>query len=260
MFGAIVLRDIPKEEVRIDLARVQIQGGFRGFSVVPADMWHYVSVKDGPRYSGFWCRLEPDSAVVKRYDGQGGFEDADPETREHYRQLALGGAMGGALARYPAHMLADWSALVRHLPARGFPPALHSREQGAGSRLEQALQGTHAGDTRALLAEFAWAFLAWYFSVCEDRADEQAQARWRHLLLACYNAGEERIRAAGDMFAGLADTLMAQMSLLPDAWFAPDSFLVAQAGFLTEDMRDSGLEPLAARAAALEAYLRRRRP
>lgn len=255
MFGAIVLRDIPKEEARIDLARMEIQGGFRGFSMVPADMWHYVSVKDGPQHSGFWCRVAPNTALVKLYDGRGSFGDADSETQQQYSQLALSGAMGGALGRYPLEMLPRWRAMARHLPAQGFPPALHAEEEGEGSRFWLAFRGTHGGDAGAFLAEFEWAFLAWYFSNREDREDRQAQARWRHLLLSCYNAGEDRIRDGGGMFADLADALMAQMTLLPDSWFKANSFLMAQASFMAEDMRDSGVERLAQKAGEFEAYL-----
>ena len=234
MFGAIVLRDIPKEEARIDLARMEIQGGFRGFSMVPASVWHYVSVKDGPRYSSFWCRVEPSTALVKVYDGRGSFSDADSATQQQYSQLALSGAMGGALGRYPLEMLPRWRAMVMHLPAQGFPPELHAEEQGEGSRFWLAFQHTHGADAGAFLAEFEWAFLAWHFSEREGREDRQALARWRHLLLSCYNAGEDRIRDSGDLFADLADALMAQMALLPEAWFKANSFLMAQASFMTE--------------------------
>ncbi|HEU4322468.1 MAG TPA: hypothetical protein VFS21_04890 [Roseiflexaceae bacterium] len=257
MFGAIILRDIPKEEVRIDIARVQIQGGFRGFSTVPPGVWHYVSVKDGDVYAGFWCRLEPGTAVVKVFDGRG-FQDDTPENLQRYSQLALGGSMGSALGRYPLEMTARWVAMVGKLPAAGFPPALHPREDGGGSRFALAFQGTHGGDERAFLAEFQWAFVSWYLSQAEGRADEEAHARWRHLLLACYNAGEHQIRDSGTLFGDLADTLTAQMTLLPDSWFAPDSFLVAQAGYMAEDMQDSGIDLLVEKGRTFAAYLAER--
>ncbi|GAB4201388.1 MAG: hypothetical protein OHK0022_23390 [Roseiflexaceae bacterium] len=259
MFGAIILRDIPKEEVRIDIARVQIEGGFRGFSTVPAGVWHYVSVKDGARYAGFWCRLEPNSAVVKVFNGRG-FEDDQPEGQQHYSQLALSGAMGGALGRYPLEMAGRWMAMVGKLPAAEFPPALHAREQGEGSRFALAFQGTHGGNPRAFLAEFQWAFITWYLSQGEGQPNEAAQARWRHLLLACYNAGQHQIRDSGNLFADLADTLIAQMTLLPDNWFAPDSFLVAQAGYMAEDMQDCGVDALAEKGRAFAEYLAERAP
>ncbi len=257
MFGAIILRDIPKEEVRIDIARVQIQGGFRGFSTVPPGVWHYVSVKDGDGYAGFWCRLAPGTAVVKLFDGQG-FRDDTSESQQHYTQLALGGAMGGALGHYPLEMAGRWAAMVGKLPAAGLPPALHPREEGGGSRFALAFQGTHGGDAPAFLAEFQWAFVCWYLGQAEGRTEEEAQARWRNLLLACYNAGEHQIRDSGTLFGDLADTLTAQMTLLPDSWFASDSFLVAQAGYMAEDMQDSGVDLLAEKGRAFAGYLAER--
>ncbi|MHA1684395.1 MAG: hypothetical protein ACTSUE_25890, partial [Promethearchaeota archaeon] len=43
VFGYIILRDIPKKEVQLDLALYKIQGGFRGFALVPPGL-HFVKV------------------------------------------------------------------------------------------------------------------------------------------------------------------------------------------------------------------------
>lgn len=256
--NAIVLRDIPKEEARIDLFRCPIQGGFRGFRAeVPLVGWHYVSVKVDAAHVGFWCRLAPNEAVVRVFDSDQGFVAADPEAEQQYAQMALGGAMNQALTPYPIPLYAHWFGLVSHLGAENFPPQLHAEDSGAGSRFEKALGGTHEGQAAAFLAEFQYAFVRWLVSLDTGTQDDAAFARWRHLLLAAYNAGEHRIRDAGALFGQLASILPRQFDLLPAAWFTADSFLLAQVNYMVEDMVDCGEPPLMEAGQALARYLQK---
>jgi hypothetical protein len=66
-YGFIILRDVPKEEARIDVFFSEIQGGFRGFQLVPAGV-HYVSVQVEGTHKGFWCYLQPNEAIVKVFN------------------------------------------------------------------------------------------------------------------------------------------------------------------------------------------------
>lgn len=261
MLGAIVLRDIPKQEVQIDLVRLPIQGGFRGFSMVPPAAWHYVSVKDRGGHIGFWCYVAPDTAVVKVYDyDTQQFNDADAEIRSKFSQLALGGAMGAALITYPSQHFAAWLRLVNKIPATDLPTIHETDSGGDSSRFDQAFQGTHGGNADSFLSEFQFAFAQWFVTQSTGTADETAFARWRHLVLATYNAGERRMTAAPELFAGLADSLMGQYDLLPNDWFTPDSFIASgQASYLAEDMIDSDVPILVAKGKAFAAYLQKRR-
>src|SRR5687767_6339014 len=114
MFGALVLRDIPKEEVRIDLARMAIRGGFRGFSQVPLAAWHYVSVKVDATHQGFWFWLNPGEALVRVFDHAAGFQEDEPESAATFAQMALSGTMGAALWSYPHELFGPWYGLVQH--------------------------------------------------------------------------------------------------------------------------------------------------
>lgn len=261
MFGAIVLRDVPKEEARIDTTRHEIQGGFRGFGMVPPAAWHYVGVKAGAAHVGFWCYLRPQEAVVKVFDYESRkFEDADEETQAQYAQLALSGAMGPALITYPHTYFGPWYGLVGHIPYENFPPQIHAEDAGEGSRFHKALHGTHGGDNGAFLAEFQYAFASWYVSLSADEADEAAFERWRHLVLAAYNAGEDAIVGSGDLFPNLVECLQRQFDVMGDDWFGPDSaFLSRQAGYMAEDMIDSGVPELAEKGEEFAAYLKKRK-
>ena len=260
MFGAIILRDVPKKEARIDLTRHQIQGGFRGFSMVPPAAWHYVSVKHGAHHVGFWCYLEPRQAVVKVFDPETGFQDADTEIQAQFAGLALSGAMGPALLDYPHAQLGPWLGMVNHIPQQGFPPQLFVEEEGPGSRFDKAYLNSHSGDAVSFLAEFQYAFASWLVSLDAAAQDQAAFERWRHLVLAAYNAGEDRIRAGGTLFAQLVDVMLHQLGVLPDEWFTDDSFLVSsQAGYMSEDMVDTGIPELVEKGQAFESYLAQRR-
>lgn len=258
--NAIILRDIPKEEVRIDLYRQNIQGGFRGFYAdFPLMGWHYVSVKVDEFHVGFWCRLAMGEAVVRVFDTTEGFVEDEPETAQHYAQLALSGAMNQSLVAYPDHLYAPWFGLVSYLDSENFPPQLHSQEVGAGSRFDQALQGTHGGNTQAFLAEFQYAFVSWLISLDAATENEAAFERWQHLLLSIYNAGEDRIRQAGKLFASLVGLLIRQFNLLPQDWFEAGSFLVEQANYMVEDMIDTEVEELVKQGRVFGEYLQRRK-
>ena len=254
--NAIVLRNIPKSEVRLDLFRAPVQGGFRGFcSDFPMIGWHYVSVTVDQEPVGFWCHLSFGQAVVRVFDPTHGFVEDEPESAQHYAQLALGGGMQQALMPYPDHLYAPWFGLVSSINANHFPPPLHSEDVGTGSRFDNALQGSHAGNPDALLAEFQYAFVRWLISLDCENEDQVAFDRWQHLLLAACGAGEFRIRASSKFFSALPSILMRQFDLLPREWFNPDSALVQQVNYLIEDMIDSDVEALIDRGQALAQFL-----
>lgn len=258
MFGAIVLCDVPKRQARIDLVRRPIEGGFRGFSQVPPGL-HYVSVQNGTAHKGFWTWVAPRQTIVKVFDLQHGFRDADPATANRYTRLALSGAIGPALLPYPHARFGHWHAMTRHIDRIRFPPPIHAQDSGTGSRFDRALLHTHSGDAASLLAEFQYAFARWLVSTAASRRDETAFARWRHLVLSAFNAGEERIARSHELFLDLVETLMHQLDLLGSGWFSPGSFLTSpQAGYMIEDMIDTARPALVGKGRTFEHYLEQR--
>jgi hypothetical protein len=253
------LRDIPKEEVRIDLYRKPIEGGFRGFRMVPPGL-HYVSVKVRQHHVGFWCWIKPYQTVVRVLDLDNGFEEDTPDATAHYAELAVSGAMDGALFPYAHQKFGPWFGLILHINMEDFPPTIHDNEarQSGTTRFDAALKETHGDNTDSFLAEFQFAFVRWLVSLDTEVEDETAFARWRHLLLSTYHAGDYRIAELGELFPRLVDTLFRQFALLPDEWFAPDSFLMRDAGYLAEDMMDSGVREITEKGQAFADYLKQR--
>jgi hypothetical protein len=256
MLGYIILRDAPKQEARLDLLTYSIQGGFRGFRLVPPGL-HYTAVLTHEGYRGFWFTAVAGEAIVRRLDYESNqFVPDDPETEANFQQLARSGAMDTVLLPYDHAHFAVWQRLVSHIAWDNFPPTLHSYS-GAGSRFEEAI-GQHDGRTESFLAEMQFAFVNWLVTQ-PDAPDETAFDRWRHLLLACYNAGERNMTAYPALFGRLPAVLISQLQLLPDNWFTPDSFLLSQADYLAKDLLDcgqeNGLPDLAAAGQEWRGYL-----
>jgi hypothetical protein len=253
--GYIILRDVPKEWVQLDLLLYEIEGGFRGFALVLAGV-HYVSVKrSGTMQKGFWC-VVPDGGVVIRVfdDTTGEFREDTPENVENYTGLAISGAMNKALLPVlPRHPLETetWTSLTKHLSLVPFPPALHeerlmSPPEGIGtdalgawfegsfkSRFEQAFLGTHKGDVDSFMAEFEYAFVR--MVLCDDGT---AGDRWRHLILASFNAGEYAMRTSPIVFSALVDVIVVQLPLMPSEFF--DAGAIGNQGAnMVEDLVDT---------------------
>lgn len=271
-YGFIILRDVPKKEARIDVFFSDIEGGFRGFQLVPAGV-HYASVKVDGEHKGFWCYLQPNEAIVKIFNSSlQQFEDDEPETTARYQQLALGGAMSQTLIVYDHNCWTIWEQLTNHINPADFPPTLHQEEsinppdnlrseeladwmgKQQKTRFEQALFDTHDGDINAFLAEFQFAFIRWFI----DERDIEALNRWRHLLQALYNAGDRGISKAPALFVKSIDLLMLQFDCLDDDIFTPDSFIISQATYLAEDMIDSEIEEVAEKGCEFANYLEER--
>jgi hypothetical protein len=270
--SCIILRNVPKEETRIDGVVYEIEGGFRGFRGVPSGA-HYVSVKIEEKHKGFWCYLEPNQALVKAFNTSSQqFEDDEPNTTEHYQQLALSGAMDQALITYDEDAREIWQELTKYITCNDFPPTLHQEEiiqpptnlspeelsqwmlKHHKSRFEQALFDTHQGNINAFLGEFQFTFARWYI----DSEDTTAFNRWSHLLEALYNAGERGIRKATALFTQLIDILILQFDCLPGEVLNPDSVVISGAEYLAEDMLDSDVEEVVKQGEEFNAYLEER--
>lgn len=274
MISTLILRHIPKESVQIDLWQYPIQGGFRGFQMVPEGI-HYVSILAGDARPGFWLILPPNEVAVKVFDStQLQFVEDEAESVEQYRELALSGAMAKALLCYPHEQGLDWWKLTQHIKVGDSLPQLHQEtlseiplnlsslelakwmDKNYQSRFEMALEDSHKRDESAFIAEFQFAFVRWLVTA-QEQEDLEAFSRWQHLLLAIYNAGERAIAQHPELFFNLIDTLLVQFRYLPDSLLTPESFVMDNASFLVEDMMDTELPDLVEKGREFSAALER---
>jgi hypothetical protein len=237
----VVLRDIPKDVVQLDLTAFRVGGGFRGFANA-LEGYHHLKVRDGERWVFGEVWLErPGAAAVLRYD-EGRLVADDPDEAARFAQLAGSGAMSAALIDAlaqpdaPARALA-WreatSALDRPLDEVGEGPAL----EGA-SRFLAFIEG-HGGDARAALREVQAAFMR-----AAARDDAAAATRLLAVLAGCFGAGERNVTAHAGFFEGFAPTVAAMLTLTPVLRGAPQ---LATREHLVEDLADAGLTAAADR-------------
>ena len=276
MYGYIILRDIPKKAVQLDLSIFEIQGGFRGFALVPPGL-HYISVEvAGKMIDGFWCYLKPSSAIVKIFDYEKEiFVDPDEESKEQYQMMALSGAMNRALIpvmQKDGEMAMVWQGLVSSIKEENFPVILNretpimppldlSSEELSDwyltkhkSRFEHALYDTHEGNINSLLAEFQYA----YASLIVKGKSDVAFERWSYLLQSFYNAGERSIESESDFFIQLASILIKQLKWAPEEWFESGNNIFYGINNMIEDMIDTGEKLLGESAKMLQAYLKQK--
>ena len=273
MFGYIILRDIPKKLVQLDLLDFPIRGGFRGFAEVNPGP-HYVSIKvNEEMHKGFWCWVKPGEVIVKVYDYEKDiFKDDEPENEAHFKKLALSGAMNHVLIPVTLNNFKSvslWKKLTRNISSNNFPPILHNELPMTlpldinpddisdwyintfKSRFEQAFNDTHENDNQAFLEEFEFSFLK--YLVCYS--DENALERWLNLLQAIYNAGERSVETSPDLFINFVKVVQYQFELLKNEDLQPNSKIIAGIERIIEDMKDVGTDKLIEHAQAFETYL-----
>ncbi len=273
MFGYIILRDIPKQLVQLDLLYFPIKGGFRGFSEVSPGP-HYVSIEvNDEMHEGFWCWVKPGEATIKVYDYESKiFKDDEPEKEAHFKNLATSGAMNHVLI--PAILnnfksVSQWKKLTKDLRSDNFPPPLHQEvpmvlpldidpdeisdwfNNKFKSRFEQAFNDTHRKNVESFLEEFEYAFLKFIVR----QSDEIALNRWMNLIQAVYNAGERGVESAPDLFINFVSIIKQQFDLLKSEDLQLTTKLLAGVDKIIEDMYDVGTVKLREHAHAFETYL-----
>lgn len=260
----IILRDIPKQSVQLDLLVYPISGGFRGFREVPAG-FHYGAILSQEKWQTFWCYLPSETVVVKRFD----FElqelvDDAPEQTAHYTQLASQRAMDQVLMAYPRQQYSDWQSLTQHITTNS--PKLHVEmsqplaeevDLNYQSRFEQSFIITHQSNIKDWLAEFQFAFIRWLMA-SKEKPDQIAQKRWSSLLDGMYNAGEYAIAAYPDLFSQFMDVLLAQLAQLPAEAFFSNSIVCQNLNYLIEDISDTQIAELCKKSQILLGYVQQR--
>lgn len=276
MDGYIILRDIPKQLVQLDLLYFPIRGGFRGFSGIKPGP-HYVSVKlNGEMHEGFWCWVKPGEAIIKVYDYENNiFKDDEPKNELHFKKLATSGAMSYVLILFNLDNFKSvslWKKLTKNIREDSFPPTLHQEipmtlpidispdevsdwyTNEFKSRFEQAFTNTHDNNIQAFMEEFEFSFLQYIVR----QSDENALERWMHLIQAVYNAGERSVETVPDLFIDFVHIVKCQFDLLKNEDLQLDTKLIAGVDRIIEDMRDVGTEELNETAQTLESYLHNR--
>jgi len=269
MVGYIILRDIPKERVQLDLTYFDVQGGFRGFAHVPQGP-HYISILvDGNFIAGFWCYVNPSEVLVKVYDHENKCFNDDTENLELYTDLALSGAMNKSLIsvmQVDAEMSIKWLTLVSFINKDNFPPKMKTEEVPSAittlddigirdtikTRFEITFETVHESNQESFLTEFQYVFVNYLV----NNSNEPAINRWLYLLTTTYNAREDSMKKYPDFFVSFINVLIDQLKLLPDNYFSANSLIFQTANYMIEDLIDTGLPQLVEKAGEFQTFLK----
>lgn len=238
----IILRDIPKHRVELDLHGYAVEGGFRGFQEVPTG-YHQLRVVDagGAVAVAELCLLKDTDVAVLRFDEGSLSAEQAPEAAD-VAPMAASGSMDRALIdalRSDRRAVLGFAAATSRLGGLLDQFPLKESPAGTGSRF-QLFWAQHAGAHQALLAEVE---LQAAFAHAVLRRDARGATRLREILLAHYNAGERGIRAAPEYFRTVAVTLAGIVTAWPE---------VIREGIelLIEDLNDVGEKDAAETLAA----------
>ena len=252
----IVLREVPKERVQLDVTSFPVAGGFRGFQQV-LHGYHHLRVLDAQHGREHVCEVwlaAPGAAEVLQFSSRLGLRpDTAPEAPS-LATLAASGAMNAALidvlAAAPARALA-WqratSAIDQSIDTLSLGSQLRDADADGGSagasRLEAFLDA-HGGDQRRALREVQAAFARLVL-----REDPGAALRLTQLCQAHFHAGERRIRELPEYMSDFAETLAAMRTLQPSLRELPGA--ADGLSYLIEDLRDVGGDRLTKAASVL---------
>jgi hypothetical protein len=194
----LLLRDIPKEQVQLDVLAFNVEGGFRGFQNLLAG-YHRVAVKDGDK--SWSAEVVVDDVTILGFDN--GLRAAPDE---EFAGLARSGAMAPKLidpnAQHAA-VLAAWSIATRRLRGPWREVTIPSLE--GASRIRAFLTPGEEAASAGLQASFA---------ALVDGAPD-ALTRLQKIVEAHFNGG----RAIGEhpaYFVEVANLLAAFRKLVPN--------------------------------------------
>lgn len=238
----IILRDIPKYKVGLDVFSFPIHGGFRGFQNVFGG-YHEIRVyEDDDNFSRYEIIIPLTQSFyveVLIWDGDRLRVDRT-ENAKNFEQLAVGGAMNQVLIN-PA-LDSNYSKVIHWFLATSYIDrslddiALRVNSLETLSRFH-TFWNDYQGNTHLALKELQSAFAKVVL-----RQDNSALERLKYLVQTHYHAGERGIEQNPDYFVQFARSLQAMFLLYPDLLANPNSGFRFGADYLVEDMLDYGEE------------------
>lgn len=257
----IILRDIPKYKVVLDMLMFSAQGAFRGFQNVVGG-YHEVKVfenKTTMYRAEVIFPLDQVSAVEVLVFRQGILVRDDSEEAQLMAKMAASSQLDreliDPLKPSTRKTVLNWFGATSEIDQPLNQILLGENETPAeGISRFQTFWSHHQGQPHAALREFQSAFAKMAL-----REDPAAVERLQYLVQAHYNAGESGIALAPDYFIKFAESLKAIFTFCPNALVEGSAFVYG-ADYLIEDMVDYGEaqdnEKLISAAQALREPLR----
>lgn len=202
----IILKDIPKSKVQIDLWPFDIQGGFRGFQKVHEGL-HYIATWLHDKPVGMWCYVS-DKPIISGFDWNiPGFVDLDSESEQLIRPLAESGAMDTKLISYPDLAAIQWKQLTCYIHESNYHELL--------DKIPPIALDIETEDT--ILAHFQMAFLK-IIVMPEAFLNPTDWNNWNDWISAVYEVCNDVAIAKSDIICQMIDLLILQQKIIPPAY------------------------------------------
>jgi hypothetical protein len=212
----IVLRDVPKDEIQIDLWPFKVSGGFRGFSEVLSGP-HFLTVKDKGQKVDEWFFIKT-KTLVKRYDEEAmRFINSENDSEFNYANMADSGLMLNNLIVYPNQAAMQWQALTSFVTEDNFDSI----------RIRPSMDAIENNTSELLLAQYQMSYVRMIVQPLENRNEEDWN-NWGLWLRFFYGFSSHQILENKHLFLLVIDLFIMQFNILPKAYRKDIDFIEKQ--------------------------------
>lgn len=276
MSSYLIIRDLPKTIVSMDLIYHETDENFIGFNYLTSGIHHFsVKLKSG-KITGFWFFVEggepleallsdeSGTVIVKRYDAASdAIVDDTEENVRKYTDLALSDNLDDNL--YDSHLtnrIPSWTNLTSYIEDVGSIPPLKPT-QDENQSFTTLRNDVYSGDIVPLIAEFQFCFLC-MLAGADEGYDQEAMRRWSQMMRFICSATLDEVNNYKQFYIEWVDALIHQLQCLPTTVFqANDDNLLHLVIFrnsatILESIEKIEYSQLVKRGVRLEKYLKQR--
>ncbi len=199
----IVLRDIPKVEIQLDLWPYQTTGGFRGFSAVPPGL-HFISFQDKGETIFEWLFISNET-IVKQYDHENlKLVDSEIDGDFNYIDMADSGLMSKNLVAHPSEASRQWLELTSYITPDNFNII----------RVEPSMEFIRNNKTEYILAHYQTCYVKMIIVPSKNR-NSQDWRNWVMWIEFFHQFSLREIKSNMNLFKELIELFIIQFTILP---------------------------------------------
>lgn len=234
MSNYLIIRDLPKATVSMDLIYHETDENFIGFKRLHTGIHHFaVKLKSG-KFIGFWFFVEggdpletifdnsSSTVIVKRYDASTDtVVDDTAENIRKYTNLVLSGEFdNGLLKARVKNRIPSWNNLSSYIKRFGEVPSLkHSEDEGQS--FSELFNDIHGGNLYSLFAEFQFCFLR-MLAGADEGYEQEAMRRWAQMMRFICRATLEEVNYYKQFYLEWLAVLIHQLQCLSTSVFQSD--------------------------------------
>jgi len=223
----IVLRNIPKVEIQLDLWPYQITGGFRGFSSVHRGL-HFITFQDKGETIFEWLFISNET-IVKQYDHENlKLVDSEIDGDFNYIELADSGLMSENLIAHPSEASRQWLALTSYITVENFNLI----------RVNPSMDFIRNNKTEYILAHYQTSYVKMILVPSKNR-NTQDWGNWILWIEFFHQFSSGDIKSNKDLFKELIELFIIQFTILPEDYRSEVQSIVKNSIKLIQNMEET---------------------